>query len=125
MSSARAAELSLRRDLLIARASAERIALREQLDRIDFRTRGVQGIAQLAAGGLGWGPASKPLSAAKSALRFLRSRPWLVSVGVALGARLIRSRTLRWIAAAAVVGAGIWLVRRAVTSADTAADPSG
>jgi hypothetical protein len=124
MSSARAAELSLRRELLIARAWAERIALREQLDRIDFRTRRAQGVAQLAAGGLGWG-GSTPLAAASSAVRFLRSRPWLVSAGVAVGARLIRSRALRWIAAAAVVGACIWLVRRAVTSEDALADRSG
>jgi len=125
MSSAQAANLALRRELLIARAATERFALREQLDQIEFRTHGVQGIAQLAAAGLGWGPAKTPFAAAKSALRFLRTRPWLVSVGVALGARVIRSRTLRWIAAAAVVGAGIWLVRRAVTSPDALVDRSG
>lgn len=119
------ADLSLRRELLIARASSERIALREQLDQIDHRTRRVQGVAQFAAGGLGWG-GSTPLAAAGSALRFLRARPWIVSAGVALGSRAVHSRVLRWIAAAAVVGAGIWLVRRAVKSgAVPAADRSG
>lgn len=126
MSSAQAANLALRHELLVARAATERLALRELLDQIDSRTRGVQGIAQFAAGGLGFGRPSTRLAAAGSALRFLRSRPWLVSAGVAVGARLIRSRALRWIAAVAVVGAGIWLIRRAVTSGTVpAADRSG
>jgi len=125
VSSARAATLALRRELLIARAASERLALQEDLHRIEFRTRRVQGIARFAAGGLGFGHASTPLAAAGKAVGFLRKRPWLISAGVALAARVIRSRALGWIAAAAVVGAGVWLVRRAVTSGSAVADPSG
>jgi hypothetical protein len=110
--------------LLIARAAAERAALGAQLDSFDFRTRRLQGVAQLAAGGLGWARTSSPLAAAASALRYLRERPWLVSTGIALAARLAKSRTLRWIAAAAVIGAGIWVVRRALSS-DRVSDRSG
>lgn len=124
MNSDQAANRALRRELLIARAAAERAALGAQLDRFDFRTRRLQGVAQLAAGGLGWMPASGPLATAASALRYLRKRPWLVSTGIALASRFAKSRTLRWVAAAAVIGTGIWVVRRAL-SGDRVSDRSG
>lgn len=124
MTSEQSANRALRRELLIARAAAERASLAAQLDGFDFRTRKLQGVAQFAAGGLGWMPAAPPLAAAASAVRYLRERPWLVSAGIAVAGRIARSRALRWIAAAAVIGAGVWVVRRAVTR-DQAIDPSG
>lgn len=124
MNSEQSANRALRRELLIARAAAERAALAAQLDGFDFRTRRLQTVAQLAAGGLGWMPASQPLAAAASALRYLRERPWLVSTGIAVAGRFARSRALRWVAAAAVIGAGIWIVRRALTTEQTS-DLSG
>jgi hypothetical protein len=124
------ANRALRRELLIARAAAERAALGQQLDQFGFRTQGIQGVARLAADGLGWARTAAPLAAAGSTVRYLRERPWLLSSGVALATRLARSRTFRWIAAAAVVGVAVWIFRRALTAggepeADTAeADPT-
>jgi hypothetical protein len=127
MNSEQAANRAVKRELLIARAAAERAALAGQLDGFDFRTRKLQSVAQLAAGGLGWMPASPPLATAASALRYVRERPWLVSTGIAVASRLAKSRALRWFAAAAVIGAGIWIARRALEAGPTTEppDPSG
>ena len=101
---------ALRRELLLVRAAAERAALADQLDAIAAHGRsGLPGLLIRGASGAqrsGW------LRFARSALRVVRSQGWLLPAVLGVVSRLARSRPLRWIALAGVVGGFWWLWQR-------------
>lgn len=100
---------ALRRELLLARAAAERALLADQLETLETRSR--TGVAGLLIGGARRAASSGWLGTAASAVRIARGQPWLVPVVVGGVARLARSRTLRWLVVAGAVAAVVWWVR--------------
>jgi hypothetical protein len=111
---------ALKRDLLLVRAAAERAQLAHQLDRIQGRTRGVR----RAAGVLAGSPklAGTPLlGAAANAIRFVRSRPWIVPAVATGVSKLSRSRALRWALLAGAVATAAWWIISRTTEPDAAA----
>ena len=107
---------SLKLQLLLARAAAERAQLALQLEQLDGRTRGTRRIFGSAVHGAQRLQSSTLFSLAANALRFARRQPWLVPAVVAGTSKLARSRSLRWVALAGVVAAGVWWVRRSRAS---------
>jgi len=109
---------ALRRELLRARAAAERMMLADQLDTLETRSR--TGVAGLLIGGARRATSSGWLGMAASAVRIARAQPWVVPAVVGGVARLARSRTLRWIVVAGAVAAAVWWIRTggASTSSD-------
>lgn len=101
---------ALRRELLLARAAAERVALVDQLDAVATRTR--RGLPGLLIRGAGSAQRSGWLRFAGSALRVVRSQAWLLPAVWGVASRLARSRPLRWIALAGVIGGVWWLWQR-------------
>jgi hypothetical protein len=114
---------ALRRELLIARAAAERAVLAERLDVLELRSRsGLPGALLRGAGGA---RRSGLLGVAATGIRLARSQPWLLPAIAGGALRLARLRTLRWVAVAAVVAAAFWWVRRQ-SGADASTDePQG
>jgi hypothetical protein len=100
---------ALRRELLLARAAAERSLLANQLETLETRSR--TGVAGLLIGGARRAASSGWLGTAASAVRLARAQPWLVPVVVNGVTRLARSRTLRWLAVAGAVAATVWWFR--------------
>jgi hypothetical protein len=96
---------ALRRELLMVRAAAERAALADHLDELSARGRG--GVPGLLMRGAGSAQRSGWLRFAGSALRTVRSQPWLLPAVVGGATRLARSRTLRWLVLAGAI-AGVW-----------------
>ena len=113
----------LRRELLLARAAAERAQLVHQ---IGLMTGGAVGGRALAARVLRGALSlrrNKFLGALVTLLRFARRQPWAVPTFVAGVSRLRRTRLLRWlIVAGAIVGTAWWLHRRAPTAAHRSDD---
>lgn len=114
---------ALRRDLLLARAAVERAALAERLDVLELRSG--RGLPGMLLGGAASAQRSGLLRAAVTGLRFARSQPWVVPTIAAGAMRLVRSRTLRWVALAAVVAAAVWWVRRQTAAAAPSGEPQG
>jgi hypothetical protein len=121
---------ALRREMLLARAAAERASLADQLDALETRTN--SGVAGLLIGGARRARESGWIRVAASAVRIARSQPWLVPAVVGGVARVARSRALRWVVLAGVVAAAVWWARSELRpapladagedSADTAPD---
>jgi hypothetical protein len=109
---------ALRRELLRARAAAERMMLADQLDALETQSR--TGVAGLLIGGARRAKSSGWLGTAASAVRIARAQPWVVPAVVGGVARLARSRTLRWVVVAGAVAAAVWWIRtgRASSSSD-------
>jgi hypothetical protein len=118
---------ALRRELLLARAGAERAMLADQFETLEMRSR--SGVAGLLIGGARRAASSGWLGTAASVLRIARAQPWVVPVVVGGVARLARSRTLRWLVVAGAVAAVVWCVRNsdgsppAAETEGEAADP--
>lgn len=126
MSSAERELRSLRVQLLLARAAAERAQIALQLEQFDGRTRATRQFVGGAIHGAQRVQGSTLFAAAAAALRLVRRQPWLVPTIVAGTSKLARSRSLRWMALAGVVAAGVWWVRRSHESRPEqgAADPT-
>lgn len=109
---------ALRRELLLARAAAERVMLADQLDTLERRSR--TGVAGLLIGSARRATSSGWLGTAASAVRIARAQPWVVPAVVGGVAKLARSRTLRWVVVAGAVAAAVWWLRKggASTSSD-------
>jgi hypothetical protein len=112
---------ALRRELLLARAAAQRAQLAHQLDQLQGRTQGVRRVAGSVLGSR-YLPGAPLLIAAANALRFARRQPWVVPAIVTGATKLSRARTLRWVVLAGVVAAAAWWIRR---SSETAAAEPG
>jgi hypothetical protein len=111
MARAEAELRSLRRELLLVRAAAERAALADRLDRLESRSgHGLRSVLLAGADGV---RRSGLLQVALSAVRIFRSQRWLLPTI----AGIARSRTLRWLALAAAIGAAVWWVGRYAASA--------
>ena len=115
MTSAERELRSLKLQLLLARAAAERAQIALQLEQLDGRTRVTRHIVGSAVHGAQRLQGSTFFSIAATALRLARRQPWLVPAIVAGTSKLARSRSLQWMALAAVVAAGVWWVRRSRT----------
>ena len=100
---------ALRRELLLARAAAERALLANQFETLESRSR--TGVTGLLIGGARRAASSGWLGTAASAVRLARAQPWVVPVVVSGVARLARSRALRWLVVAGAVAAVVWWVR--------------
>jgi hypothetical protein len=114
---------ALRRELLIARAAMERAEFAERLDVLELRSR--SGLPGVLLRGAGSARRSGLLGVAATGIRLARSQPWLVPAVAGGALRLARSRTLRWVAVAAVVAAAVWWVRRQSGSAASTDEPQG
>lgn len=117
---------ALKREMLLARAAAERAALAHQLDTLEARSH--SGVAGLILGGAQRARASGWLDVATSAVRIARSRPWLLPAVVGGITRLTRSRTLlRYMALAGAVAVAVWWLRkrRAAALQDAAGAEAG
>jgi hypothetical protein len=114
---------TLRRELLLARAAVERAALADRLDELERRSR--SGLPGALLRGASSARRSGLLGVAASGIRLARSQPWLVPAVVGGAVRLSRSRTLRWVAVAAVVATAVWWVRRQSGSAASTDEPQG
>ncbi len=112
---------ALRRDLLLARAAAERAMLADQLDALE--TRSHSGVAGLLIGGARRAKSSGWLNVAASAVRIARAQPWVVPVVAGGVAKLARSRSLRWVVVAGVIAAVVWWIRTGRASTRSAATP--
>lgn len=110
---------ALRRELLLARAAAERAMLADQLETLETRSR--TGVAGLLIGGARRATSSGWLGTAASAVRIARAQPWLVPVVVGGAAKLARSRALRWLVVAGAVAAVVWWIRNSHLSTPSAA----
>ncbi|MGE5713363.1 MAG: hypothetical protein ACM32F_05770 [Betaproteobacteria bacterium] len=110
MARAEREQRALRRELLLARAAAERVMLADQLETLETRSR--TGIAGLLIGGARRAGSSGWLGTARSVVRLARAQPWMVPVVVSGVARLARSRTLRWLVVAGTVAAVVWWIRK-------------
>lgn len=109
---------ALRRELLLARAAAERAMLADQLETLETHSR--TGVAGLLIGGARRATASGWLRTAASAVRIARAQPWVVPVVVGGVAKLARSRALRWLAVAGAVAAVVWWIRNSDASTPSA-----
>lgn len=109
---------ALRRELLLARAAAERAMLADQLETLEMRSR--TGVAGLLIGGARRATSSGWLGTAASAVRIARAQPWVVPVVVGGVARLARSRALRWLVVAGAVAAVVWWIRNSHPSTPSA-----
>jgi hypothetical protein len=114
---------TLRRELLLARAAVERAALADRLDELERRSR--SGLPGALLRGASSARRSGLLGVAASGIRLARSQPWLVPAVAGGALRLARSRTLRWVAVAAVVATAVWWVRRQSGSAASTDEPQG
>jgi hypothetical protein len=101
---------ALRRELLLARAAAERVMLADQLDTLETRSR--TGVAGLLIGGARRARSSGWLGTAASAVRVARAQPWVVPAVVGGVLKLARSRKLRWLVVAGAVAAVVWWIRK-------------
>jgi hypothetical protein len=106
---------ALRRELLLARAAAERMMLADQLDTLESRSR--TGVAGLLIGGARRATSSGWLGTVASAVRIARAQPWVVPAVIGGVAKLARSRTLRWLVVAGAVAAAVWWFRKGGASA--------
>jgi hypothetical protein len=97
---------ALRRELLLVRAAAERNALAMQLDQLEHRSR--TGLAGVLLRSVGGARRAGVAGIAAAALRLARAQPWLVPAAASGVMRIARSRPLRWLAVAALVGGFIW-----------------
>jgi hypothetical protein len=88
-----------RRDLLVARAAAQRLALAADLQRLSARVSGVTGLVSAAK-----------IAPLRGVITIVRRHPWLVATAAQVAASAWRSRAARWVALAAVIGGG-WLAR--------------
>jgi hypothetical protein len=111
---------ALQRELLLARAAAERAALSTQLDGLRTRTATPGGVARLVFSGVRVARGHGPFGLAAQAVRLARTQPWLVPAVVGVGAKLARSRTLRWLAIAGAAGAAWWWYSQRDTAASDA-----
>lgn len=125
MTSAERELRSLKLQLLLARAAAERAQLSLQLGQLEGRTQVTRHIFGSAVHGAQRLQSSTLFSVAAKSLRFARRQPWLVPAIVAGTSRLARSRSLRWVALAGVVAVGVWWVRRSRESGvdESSAEP--
>lgn len=109
----------LRRELLLARAAAERAQLVHQIGLVTGGATGGRAVVARALRSAFSLRRNELLRALIKLLRFARREPWVVSTLVAGVVRLRRSRMLRWlIVAGAIAGAAWWLRRRAEDAAD-------
>jgi hypothetical protein len=99
---------ALQRDLLLARAAAERVALATQVGKLRERGRTPRGIASLLFRGARSAQRSHLVGFATMATRLARAQPWLVPAVIGGTAKLARSRTLRWLVVAGAAGAAAW-----------------
>jgi len=110
---------ALRRDLLLARAAAERHVLADRLGAL--RTLSHQGLPGLLLRG------DHPLwlKISSGLWRLFRQQPWLASTLVGGVARLLRARATRRAALATLAAGGLWWwFRRGATPAARPRDPS-
>lgn len=115
----------LRRELLLARAAAERAQLAYQIDRVTGRTAGGRSVAAVALRAVFGLRRAGPLGVVLTALQIARRQPWLVSAVVASVVRLSRGRLLRWLVlTGALAGAMWWLRRRARNETDRTDAPT-
>jgi hypothetical protein len=115
----------LRRELLLARAAAERAQLVHQIGLVTGGAVGGRAVAaRVLRGALSLSlRRNEFLGALMTLLRFARRQPWAVATFVAGVSRLRRARLLRWlIVAGAIVGTAWWLRRRAPTAAHPSDD---
>ncbi len=106
MAQAEREQRALRRDLLQARAAAERLALADRLEAL--RALAHQGLPGLLLGPRSHGDRPQLLKLAAWMWRFLRDRPWLASTLAGGAARLLRARWTRRAALATLAAAGLW-----------------
>lgn len=105
---------ALRQELLLVRAAAERVALADQLDRLESRSsRGLPGLLFAGADGA---RRSGLLRFATSTYRVVRSQPWLVPAV----AGIARSRTVRWVVLAGAVAAAAWWIKTSIAASPPA-----
>jgi hypothetical protein len=113
----------LRRELLLARAAAERAQLMHQIGLVTGGAVGGRAVAARVLRGALSLRGNEFLGALLTLLRFARHQPWAISTFVAGVFRLRHSRLLRWlIVAGAIVGTAWWLRRRAPTAAHRSDD---
>jgi hypothetical protein len=105
---------ALQRDLLLARATAERAALRDQLAGLRARTRSPRGVAGLLFSGA---RAAHRSGALPLALGVARRQPWLLASLFGAGLKLVRVRAVRWLLVAGAVGAAAWWLLQDETAA--------
>jgi hypothetical protein len=113
MARADAEQRALRQQLLLVRAAAERIALADELGRLESRAS--HGLPGLLFAGADGARRSGLLRFAISTYRIVRAQPWLVPTV----AGIARSRPLRWLVLAGAVAAAAWWIRNGVTSLST------
>lgn len=99
---------TLQRELLLARAAAERAALAAQLDALRERTRSPRGVAGLLFAGARGAQRSGATRVLPLAFTVVRRQPWLLATLVGGGVKIARSRTLRLLVVAGALGAAAW-----------------
>jgi hypothetical protein len=113
----------LRRELLLARAAAERAQLVHQIGLVTGGAVGARAVAARVLRSALSLRRNEFLGALTTLLRFARRQPWAVATLVAGVSRLRRAHLLRWlIVAGAIVGTVWWLRRRAPTAAHRSDD---
>jgi hypothetical protein len=115
----------LRRELLLARAAAERAQLVHQIALITGGAVGGRGVAARALRSALHLRRNDLLGALITLLRVARRQPWAVSTLVAGVVRLRRAHVLRWLFVVGAIAGAAWLLRHRVRSAaDPAEQPS-
>jgi hypothetical protein len=110
---------ALRRDLLLARAAAERAQIALQLERLGARTRSVRGVAGTLFAG---GTAGSPLGLMARTVGFVRRQPWILPAAVKLVTAVVRSRTARWVLLGAAAAAVWWIAHQPTATAEADSD---
>lgn len=111
---------ALRRDLLLARAAAERIILADRVDAL--RALAHQGLPGLLLRSSSRGERPQLLKVAAGLWRLFRQRPWLASTLAGGAVRLLRTRWTRRAAVAGLAAAGLWWWLRQSDSPATSRD---
>ncbi|MBM4181141.1 MAG: hypothetical protein FJ209_06275 [Betaproteobacteria bacterium] len=113
---------ALRRDLLLARAAAERIILADRVDALRGLAR--QGLPGILLGASSRGERPQLLKVAAGLWRLFRQRPWLASTLAGGAVRLLRTRWTRRATLAGLAAAGLWWWLRQNDTPATSGDDS-
>lgn len=121
MNRAESEQRALKRELLLARAAAERAQIVDQIDSLDLRTRSTREILGFALNGADQMRTSPALSTATTVVRFVRRQPWLVPIVVKGVSKLARSGPLPLGLVVGALALGVWWISRPRDSTATVA----